>query len=197
MDYIYDIVLNFQEDYYEFYEWFACDKLINVKRIPIYRISSNDYLSIKYNDVTIDIISLSKQSKIFLLTNGIEVMGILINKYGKVLKRSSLLFEEADDILSDKDEIKKIHIKYKIDKKRFINYQTRALVKKQEYVSKYLKKIHNKKQEYLIKYLYYEIYLKEEENLDIIYNKLVELSKSNINKLYDSIKKVNLELGRK
>ena len=31
MDYIYDIVLNFQKDYHDFYEWKSTDKIINVK----------------------------------------------------------------------------------------------------------------------------------------------------------------------
>ena len=30
MDYIYDIVLNFNDDYYEFYEWKQEDKIINI-----------------------------------------------------------------------------------------------------------------------------------------------------------------------
>ena len=31
MEYIYDIVLNFNDCYYEFYEWNNKDKIINVK----------------------------------------------------------------------------------------------------------------------------------------------------------------------
>ena len=38
MEYIYDIVLNFNDCYYEFYEWNSKDKIINVKKIPVYRI---------------------------------------------------------------------------------------------------------------------------------------------------------------
>ena len=36
MDYIYDIVLNFQNDYYDFYEWKQSNKIINVKKIIIF-----------------------------------------------------------------------------------------------------------------------------------------------------------------
>ena len=32
MDYVYDIVLNFQKEYYEFYEWKSSDKIINIKK---------------------------------------------------------------------------------------------------------------------------------------------------------------------
>ena len=105
MDYIYDIVLNFHEQYYDFYEWKPSDKIINIKRIPIYKISTKDYINIKNNEVTLERNTIPKTNKIFLITSGIEVMGIYIDNSGKVLKKSSLLFEESDDILEDKDEI--------------------------------------------------------------------------------------------
>ena len=35
MDYIYDIVLNFNDDYYEFYEWKQEDKIINIRIVCI------------------------------------------------------------------------------------------------------------------------------------------------------------------
>ena len=47
MDYIYDIVLNFQNNYYEFYEWKTTDKIINVKKILVYLVSNQDYLNLK------------------------------------------------------------------------------------------------------------------------------------------------------
>lgn len=196
MDYIYDIVLNFQPDYYDFYEWSTKDKIINVKRVPIYKISNRDYLNIKYNNCVIDKQSLSKQSKIFLLTSGIEIMGILIDNNGKVLKKSSLIFEESDDILEDRDEIKKIEIKYHITKKNDIIYESRATKEKKHYIRKYLNNLNKEKDEYLLKYLYFEIFNNEEKDINIVYNKLLELSKKNISKMYESINKINLELKK-
>ena len=35
MDYIYDIVLNFNDDYYEFYEWKQEDKIINISEVKL------------------------------------------------------------------------------------------------------------------------------------------------------------------
>ena len=35
MDYIYDIVLNFQNEYYDFFEWKSTDKVINIKKILV------------------------------------------------------------------------------------------------------------------------------------------------------------------
>ena len=194
MDYIYDIVLNFQKEYYEFYEWKPSDKIINVRKIPIYKINTKDYLNIKNNEVSINKNTLPKSNKMFLLTNGAEVLGVLIDNRGKVLKKSSLIFEESDDILKDKNEIKIINIKYHIDSFNKITYKSRISKEKSHYIQKYLMKIDKLKDEYLIKYIYYEIFLNEEKNTDKAYNKLVELSKDNIDKLYDAIKKIDIEI---
>ena len=196
MEYIYDIVLNFRDNYYDFYEWQKKDRIINIKRLPIYKVNNKDYLNIKYNKVIIEKDTLPKNNKMFLITSGIEVMGLLIDNNGKVLKKSSLIFEESDDILEDKEEIKLINIKYKIIKKNKINTLSRLTQEKIKYTNNYLKKLDKEKDKYLLKYLYYEIYDKEENNIDIIYNELLKLAKDNINKIYSSIKKINLELKR-
>ena len=196
MDYIYDIILNFQDKYYEFYEWYPHDKIINVKKIPIYKIPTNDYLNIKKNIAIIDRNTLPKTSKIFLLTNGVEVMGILLDNYGKTVKISSLLFDEADDILKDKDSIKQINIKYRILKRRHLKLISRPNQEKQNYIKHYLKHLDIKKDEYLIKYLYYDIYGTEEENIYVTYDKILTLAKENYLLLYEHIKKINYELKK-
>lgn len=193
MEYIYDIVLNFQDNYYDFYEWQKKDKIINIKKIPIYKINNKDYLNIKNNKVTINKESLPKTNNMFLLTSGIEIIAILINNKGRILKKSSLIFEESDDILEDKDKIKVINIKYKIDKKNPTNINSRIEQEKIKFINKFFKNIDKRKDEYLLKYLYYEIYNKEED-IDIIYNKLLALSKNDINKIYNSIQTLNKEL---
>ena len=196
MDYVYDIVLNFQSVYYEFFEWKPTDKIINIKRIPIYRISNEDYLNIKNNDIIIERNTIPKQNKIFLITSGLEIIGIMVDNNGKVIKKSSLLFEESDDILEDKDEIKIIKIKYKIIKKLSTKFESRIKKEKSTYTSKYLNSLDKEKDEYLLKYIYYDIFMIDEYNIDKIYNNLQEMSRSNPLRLYDSLKKINLELKR-
>lgn len=196
MDYIYDIVLNFQDTYYEFYEWKSSDKIISVKRVPIYKIMTDDYLKIKNNYVTINKRSIPRENKMFLLTNGIEVMGIMIDKDGKVVKKSSLIFEEADEILEDKEIIKQIKIEYRVDKiNRLVNI-SRLASEKNNYIENYLKKIDKDKDEYTLKYLYYDIFDEEEYDIEKVYKRIVELAKSDGDKLYECLKRVNLELKR-
>ena len=40
MNYIYDIVLNFNKEYYSFYEWNRKDNIINVKKIPLFLVDN-------------------------------------------------------------------------------------------------------------------------------------------------------------
>lgn len=196
MDYIYDIVLNFHESYYEFYEWKSTDKIINLKKIPIYKVSTKTYLDIKNNTTIIDKETIPKPNKIFLITNGIEVMGLLIDFTGKVLKKSSLIFEESDDILEDKDLIKNITLKYTIIKSNKQLSISRLSEEKDEYLINYFHKISPSKDEYLLKYIYYDIYNEEESDINKIYKELLNLSKKDKSKLYTTIKKINLELKR-
>ena len=196
MDYIYDIVLNFQNEYYDFYEWQPTDKIINIKRIPIYRVTTKDYLNIKKNDTTIEIRSIPKTNKIFLLTNGIEVMGIRIDTNGKVTKKSSLLFDENDEILEDKKYIKEIDIKYKVDKKNNINYISRLKQEKIKYLDRYFNKLDKIKDEYFLKYLYFDLYNEDEKDIDKVYHSLINLAKDNPSKMFNSIKKVESELNK-
>ena len=196
MDYIYDIVLNFQNDYYDFFEWKPTDKVINIKKILVYIVNNEDYLNLKYNEVILDKKLLPKQVKMLLITNGIEVMGILLDHNGEIIKRSSLLFDEADEVLEEKETIKALPLKYKknISKKHF-SY-SRLVTEKTKYVEKYFSKIDKTKDEYLLKYIYYDIYNKEEYNINQIYKELTEMIKTNINKIYESIKKVGIELKK-
>lgn len=196
MDYIYDIVLNFHEVYYDFYEWKNTDKIVNIKKIPIYRIFTKDYLNIKNNYTTIDKTTLPKNNKIFLLTNNVEVMGLIIDDNGRVLKKSSLIFEEADDILEDKELINLIDIKYVINKVNKVFNCSRLSYEKDTYIKKYFKKINKEKDEYILKYIYYDIYNEDEKDIDKILNDLLVLSKTNKNKLYETLKRVNLELNK-
>ncbi len=196
MEYVYDIVLNFQDNYYDFYEWQKTDKIINIKRLPIYKVSIKDYLNIKNNKVTIKRDSLPKADKVFLITSGIEILGLFIDNHGKVLKKSSLIFEESDDILEDKDNFKQIKIVYHIDEPIKQNNKGRIEIEKINYINEYIKKLDYKKDEYLLKYIYYDIYNEEEDDANKIYNHLRELSKKNVSKIYQSIKRINIELKK-
>ena len=194
MDYIYDIVLNFQNNYYDFYEWKSTDKVINIKKILVYKVNNQDYLNLKYNEIILDKKTLPLQTKMFLVTNGIEVRGILLDNDGKVIKRSSLIFDEFDEVLEEKETIKALPIKYKKNIIKPHISHSRILTEKIKFLQKYFSNIDKSKDEYLLKYIYYDIYNIEETNINKVYKKLQELIYEDINTIYNSIKKISIEL---
>ena len=196
MEYIYDIVLNFQDQYYDFYEWKQTDKIINIKKILVYKTNDKNYLDLKYNEIILDNKKLPPSTKMFLITNGKEVMGILLDKEGKVKKRSSLLFDEAEEVIEEKENLKEIELKYKKNINKPQVYYSRIFLEKRKFLEKYFYKIDIVNDEYLLKYIYYDIYKKEENNINEIYKCLNNLIENNIDKIYNSIKKVNMELKR-
>ena len=72
----------------------------------------------------------------FLLASSTDEMRILLNNTGKVLKKSSLIFEELDDILLDISSIKHINIKYTIKKINAPRIISRVQEEKQKYINK-------------------------------------------------------------
>ena len=54
MKYIYNLKLNFNNKFYEFYEWKKEDILTHIKKIPAYKITDKDMYNLKYNYIKID-----------------------------------------------------------------------------------------------------------------------------------------------
>ena len=54
MTYVYDIILNFHKNYYNFFEWNSKDIIYHMKKIPLIRVSDKDLNILKYNEVKID-----------------------------------------------------------------------------------------------------------------------------------------------
>ena len=111
MIYIYDIVLNFQEQLYDFYEWNKKDRLLNIKKIPIFRINTEKLLSIINDEVylkeeilhkiahetTIYMLSNNEYKYLCLFSNTEETVAVMCNEEGLIIKKSSLLFDEEDE----------------------------------------------------------------------------------------------------
>lgn len=184
MIYIYDIILNFHENLYEFYEWNKNDKLINIKKIPLFRVDSNTLRDIKNNNVSFDTEFLDllkekteyynnrevkKMKYCFLLTDYYQVIAINISK--KILY-SSLAIDEELDILENND-LKIIKLKYKIIDSKNINiFKTRNNFEQEKYIKKELKKLEKENDIDKIKYLYFECFNKKENNIKEIFNQL-------------------------
>ena len=201
MNFIYDIVLNFNKDFYNFFEWNKNDNIINVKKIPIFLIDNDTFTSMKYDNVIVskEFIDLIKdktytytRSKLgisCLISNNKEVIAVLFNDNGNLIKRSSLMLDEEEEVL---DEIENDSL-YKINiiKRRKVNIENvnRNIKEKKDFLIKY---INEEKNDINLKYLYYDYFEKDENNIKIIKNELIKEIKNNWNKklnnFYDTVK---------
>ena len=208
MSYVYDLVLNFNNDYYEFYEWNKDDTIYHIKRIHLIKVDSKTYNEILDNyvmfsdDFLLNIFnkceyynsrSVESFSYAFLLTDSYRVIGLLLDFTGKIVKYSSLLLDEEEYVLDLCDKLASIKLDYKIIKKRVKNeFQTRL----EQYIIKYIKKDLNL--DYELKYLYYEYFNKESDDIKFIYESLMkELDKDISDKHYNLYNLIKISLCSK
>lgn len=199
MNYIYDIILNFNNYYFDFYDWNKTDKITEIRKIPIFKVNSKVLNELKYNTFILNdkfinkvknkceyfIGRTVKLNTSFLLTDGIDVVAFQI---GKKIYYSSLQIDEELDIL---DELKIIeeNIDYKIVKKNKTNkFKTRNQVILEKDLKEKLSKLFKENNESKIKYIYYECFNEKLNDIKIIKEKLMNISNLNdISKKLDNI----------
>lgn len=170
MNYIYDIVLNFQENYYQFFEWKRTDKIKNIARIPVYRVTDQELNILKNNKVQINSSLLNKikednkkYKKIMcLVSNTKATIGLLFSPDGTLLKRSSLIFEEEDEVNDFSLTLELTPIEYLKNIEQIPNDSLRLEIEKKDTLIHYITKESN---EITLKYLYYEYFQEESNNI--------------------------------
>ena len=181
MTYIYDIILNFQKNYYQFFEWNTNDKIINMTKISIYRVSDKDLLNLKNNQVIInkDFINKIKEDNkrnkkiMCIVTNCKIAVALLFNNKGLLLKKSSLIFEEEEEVIDLAKKLKETKISYIENTK--VKNPSNILRIEQEKKRKIIDYIKNCNNILTLKYLYYEYYEKESNNKKNIKEKLIKV----------------------
>lgn len=182
MNYIYDLILNFKEEYYDFYDWNSKDALTHIRKIPIFKVTTKtmyDFLNydILLKKTFLDEIEskseifigrrVKKEKYTFLLTDSRKVIAVKI-KDNKMFLSDLLLYEEEETmeilpILSLTEieyEIIKEHKKQKL--------KTRKEIEFEKYLEKELQNLMKKEHEEKLKYIYYECFDKREESKENI-----------------------------
>ena len=206
MNYVYDILLNFHEKFYDFYDWNVRDLIDHMRKIPIFKISKNvldDFLNydIQIENTFLDKIQdktelffgrkLKNISYAFLLTDGKKVVGFKL-KDSKLLISDLLLDEEevALEMVPLLNETKILYSKKNVFHKQNLNTRKEMdLEKKLKQALIYLKNEPNIER---LKYIYYECFNKKEEKKENIIKdlekKLNEDFTNFSKKLYDLLK---------
>lgn len=202
MTYIYDIILNFTDKnyFYDFFEWIKEDNYINVRKSPIFRVSSKAIYDICNYKVRIDsnFLNVIKDksllykkdrnnfSNIVILSNREKAIGISINNNGYVEYVSSLLLDEELDACRIIYNSCEYNLKYKKYSKISNNFILRDSINKKNYLQKEIKKLYKNKKYNKLQYLYYEVFNKVNDNIEELYNKLLN-SLNNYSKAHDNI----------
>lgn len=204
MNYIYDIILNFNEEFYDFYEWKNNDNVINVRKIPVLKVDENTYVSLRNNKVQVSMETIDSLKKNFslynekiegniicLVTNGMSAFGVMFNNNGYLIKRSSMLFDEEEEVIDESENIKEVKIEFIKNEKQKSDNISRIVKEKQKFIKDYISSLDD---ELTLKYIYYDYFEKEENKNNIKEILLSEINSkwnSKLSKLYDLTKLLN------
>lgn len=183
MKYIYDVILNFNEEFLEFYEWKDNDNIEYVKKIPLIKISDNQFADLKNNKIIInnDIVkNLYNRCEVYT-NSGIEnieyaslfctndaVIALEFNEKGVSIFRSDLLIDESLDILEYTKKMKITKIEYDMISKYKTVLITRKEIDMISFIKKELINIYKCANIDKLNYIYYECFNKLENNINKI-----------------------------
>ncbi len=196
MYYYYDCLLNFgREEMYEFYEWKSEDAIDFVKKIPLFRVSTNtlkDQLKYKTRFCR-EVLELIENKTIvksttecleyaFVISDAKNALALELDKDGNVIGRSKLLLSDEMNLLEMMFTIKESDLQYeKLEK-----YPKRKNLRQVEEIKKLIEceidTLFDTKNESKLKYLYYEWFNKTSNDLKLI----VEEMKNALKKEYNA-----------
>ena len=207
MIYIYDILLNFNDDLYEYYEWKKSDNIIHIKKIRLFKVNSNiidDFFNydIKISKQFMDIIC--NKTEIYkrtildycaMFTDGFRTIAFMFDKNGKSILRSRLVLEEEEEILDISRKVDVYDLEYDKLKPREKLFLTRSDKYIKDSLTNYFNYLYKNNEISIFNYLYLDYFGNiENDCIDKMYN---ELSHSLINindkhrKILDVLEKIN------
>lgn len=205
MNYIYDIVLNFNNNYFEFFQWKRNDKIINIKKIPVFKVSDSDLYSFKYNivkvskdfiDKFVNLTSFYGKSNnnyrfVCLVSNSNETIGVMFDRDGRLIKRSSLVFDEEEEVNDEVYNKDMVSIKYLENIHQDVQFVSRIDNERRDYLYKFINTLDEFNDIDILKYIYYDYFEEEENDIVKIKNKMLcELNKNseNVSKLFELVR---------
>jgi len=209
MNFYYDILVNFQdEEVYEFYEWDKFDEIELLKKVPLFRVSSETIIDfvkykIKVDSAFMDLIyqktSVVKNGSktiidyAFLITDAKNSLVVELNEAGIVQFSSKL--ELSDDlnigeIAYSIGEKEIVYEKISLRKKRHILRQDDIIGK---FIKLEIETLYEVRDELKLRYLYSEWFFEEGGMIDEVYEKLKDILKEKISfKHYELYKLIKL-----
>lgn len=181
MVYIYDILVNFNDSYlYDFFEWNLNDEIENIKRVKLYRVSTNCIKDLIENRVKVSISFLGEIYKtceiytknnvkqlnyVTLFSDGEQVIAIEWDNKGYSVCKSKLIVEEEEDVIELAQDMKIYPLLYEIiNKESNRNFLTRRELKIRKYLTLEIEDAYKKKKYKKLKFMYEEYFDKASNN---------------------------------
>lgn len=172
MNYICDVLVNFNYPIYDFYDWNKNDNIKNIKKIPFYRISNNTLEELKTNkfkliNILDDIhnettIYTNKKNKVIeystIFSSDKDVVAFFFDKNGICIGKSAMLPDEENEIINNSINVELKDIQYEVlSKDKIRPFQTRNQNKIISYILREIKEINDIDK---LNYIYYECFSK-------------------------------------
>jgi hypothetical protein len=184
MVYIYDIILNFNDELLEFFEWEDNDNIKYIKRLPLIRVEDKlikDVLenNILFNNILLDQIkektiyydNKKENYPVIVISNQDIAIAILVNNNS--YKYSRLLLDEEYEVLNIASKLDITKVEYSIiEKKNINNNLTREERKIKSILSNEIDYLYNSNKLDKLNYYYYEYFNKINNNKEEVYKRL-------------------------
>ena len=200
MNYYYDLTLSFDDqNIKKFYEWELDDNLIEIIKIPLYKVSENTLINFfKYNGfIEEDFLKKLKNRTVYkkegklktilyaaIFTDSKFSIAIEFDNNGIIKRRSYLMLEDELNTIEIGYSLKKIKIVFNKTTKRIINNSFSKEEKMKSIIKDEINYLYHKKDFNKLVYYYMEWFKEYSNDINIIYSKMLnELNKNNITKL--------------
>ena len=184
MVYIYDIVLNFDDELLEFFEWKESDNIKYIKRLPLIKVEDSLIKDVLENDILFDDLLLDQikgktiyyDSKnddcpIVVLSNQDIAIAVLIKDNG--YKYSRLLLDEEYEVLNIASKLSTTKVDYSIIGKKSINNNlTREERKIRGILLSEIDYLYNSNKLDKLNYYYYEYFNEINNDKEDVYKRL-------------------------
>ena len=162
MNFYYDIVVNFQENNYMFYEWAESDVLEYIKRVPIFQVTTKVLRDSIYNKTKLKKGFLEYVS-LFVSKNGAIVLEFASD--GKVIARSGLQVNDECNVMEVIYTLPIFRLEYKVLNRLELNKDLRLESTIKDFINLEINTLYKNKEWEKIVFLYNEWFLKSDPNV--------------------------------
>ena len=184
MNYYYDILVNLEEEFYEFYEWEKNDPIIAIKKTPLFKVSHEVIVDFLTYDITLDeeltinllektICKNKEKINALLISDTKTSLFLEINDNGKVIFKSKLLVEDENNINEIVNALRETNLKYQVGKKVLKNNLLRQTIKEQKLILTELNGLKKNKDVDKCNYLYFELFHKIDDDYEQEINDMI------------------------